>query len=200
VSGPGQAPGAAGQVAGQAQAPIVAECSGWTLSIYKAPILKSDEMDKWSQELELTLPEMVFGNNRVEIHHQDLDVRVVFCAKEALALVGRAPTVEVSCAEHWQEQSKAPKDVRPVHQYDWTYTTPYNGTVTKQSGGVATPVAGEITDLRIDFEKLKPQPDDKMLLYDDVLLFEDELHDNGISALNVRLVCPHFLFFEVTPA
>jgi type 2A phosphatase activator TIP41 len=36
---------------------------------------------------------------------------------------------------------------------------------------------------------------DRILFYDDVALFEDELHDNGESILNVRIrVMPHSLF------
>lgn len=31
---------------------------------------------------------------------------------------------------------------------------------------------------------------DRILFYDDVPLFEDELHDNGESILNVRIVGP----------
>jgi type 2A phosphatase activator TIP41 len=31
---------------------------------------------------------------------------------------------------------------------------------------------------------------DRILFYEDVGLFEDELHDNGESILNVRLVSP----------
>lgn len=36
---------------------------------------------------------------------------------------------------------------------------------------------------------------DRILFYDDVALFEDELHDNGESILNVRIrVMPHSFF------
>lgn len=32
---------------------------------------------------------------------------------------------------------------------------------------------------------------DKIIFYDDVQLFEDELHDNGESVMNVRIVRIH---------
>lgn len=44
----------------------------------------------------------------------------------------------------------------------------------------------EETDERIDLEKLKRK--DKILFYVDLTLFEDELHDNGIASLNVKMV------------
>ena len=42
------------------------------------------------------------------------------------------------------------------------------------------------TTERIDIEKLKVR--EKILFYEDMLLFEDELADNGTSLLNVRMV------------
>lgn len=44
----------------------------------------------------------------------------------------------------------------------------------------------EETDERIDLEKLKRK--DKILFYTDLTLFEDELHDNGIASLSVKMV------------
>ena len=43
----------------------------------------------------------------------------------------------------------------------------------------------EQTDLKINYEKLKIE--EKMLFYDDVVLFEDELDDNGCSKLSVKV-------------
>lgn len=42
------------------------------------------------------------------------------------------------------------------------------------------------TDERIDMEQLKVK--EKIYFYEDVILFEDELADNGISKLNVKMV------------
>ena len=44
----------------------------------------------------------------------------------------------------------------------------------------------ESTDERIDMEQLKVK--EKIYFYEDVILFEDELADNGISKLNVKMV------------
>lgn len=48
------------------------------------------------------------------------------------------------------------------------------------------------TSERIDLEKLKVR--EKIMFYDDVLLFEDELSDNGSSILSVKIVGLRFLF------
>ena len=44
----------------------------------------------------------------------------------------------------------------------------------------------ESTDERIDMEQLKVK--EKIYFYEDIILFEDELADNGISKLNVKMV------------
>lgn len=62
--------------------------------------------------------------------------------------------------------------------FDWTFTTDYMGTM---SGFEV-----EDTEERIDLDKLKKR--DKILFYVDLTLFEDELHDNGIASLSVKMV------------
>lgn len=42
------------------------------------------------------------------------------------------------------------------------------------------------TSDRIDLEKLKAR--EQIMFFDDVLLFEDELHDHGVSMISVKIV------------
>lgn len=76
--------------------------------------------------------------------------------------------------------------------YDWTYTTEYRGTLSKlaSSNGVFNrtdqQVRIEATKERIDMDKLKER--EPILWFDDVNLYEDELHDHGISIMNVKVV------------
>ena len=51
--------------------------------------------------------------------------------------------------------------------------------------GTDTNLKAETTDLKINYEKLKIE--EKMLFYDDVVLYEDELDDNGCSKLSVKM-------------
>ena len=43
------------------------------------------------------------------------------------------------------------------------------------------------TSERIDIEKLKAP--EKIHFFDEIILYEDELHDNGCAVLNVKVVC-----------
>lgn len=42
------------------------------------------------------------------------------------------------------------------------------------------------TSERIDMEKLKAR--ENIMFFDEVLLFEDELHDHGVSKISVKIV------------
>lgn len=44
---------------------------------------------------------------------------------------------------------------------------------------------------RIDMEKLKAR--EQIMFFDEVLLFEDELHDHGVSMISVKIVSTVFL-------
>jgi type 2A phosphatase activator TIP41 len=68
-----------------------------------------------------------------------------------------------------------------VKPFDWSYTTDYKGTVTK---GKPFEAQKENTE-PIPIELLKrPDP---ILFFEEVVLFESELDDNGISVLSCKL-------------
>jgi type 2A phosphatase activator TIP41 len=75
-----------------------------------------------------------------------------------------------------------------VHPYDWTYTPfGYNGTLLpKQEDSGASGLVAEETALTINYEKLKER--EQILFFDDVILYEDELDDNGCSKLSAKIV------------
>ena len=75
--------------------------------------------------------------------------------------------------------------------YDWTFTTEYKGTISAPAatgdGGDTSGVGALVeTEEKIDLDRLRvPEP---MLFFDEVVLFEDELADNGDSFLSVKVV------------
>lgn len=69
------------------------------------------------------------------------------------------------------------KDV--VKPYDWTYTTDYRGTTNTELETHDGPSL-------IDMDLLRKQ--DPILFYDENILYEDELADNGTAMLTIRLV------------
>lgn len=110
---------------------------------------------------------------------------------------------EESLLHLYRADSEHSKEV--VKRYDWTYTTDYRGTLlgehmqikvfcaltlklaecgvslTQRAREQVTP-----TTERIDMERLKAR--EQIKFFEDVLLFEDELHDHGVSMINVKIV------------
>ncbi|KAF8763522.1 TIP41-like protein [Argiope bruennichi] len=137
----------------------------------------------YEKELELPqLPEMLFASNSLKLEH-DNGFGIEFNALDALKLVdSKNDVMKVAVAEAWQESRVEDCKIKDVVKpFDWTYTTRYKGTL---FGGTeifkVTP-----TEERINVEKLKVKS--KILFYQDIILFEDELADNGTAQLSVKM-------------
>lgn len=63
--------------------------------------------------------------------------------------------------------------------FDWTFSTDYQGTLSDN-------ITVQPTEEQINFALLKRK--DQILFYHDLTLFEDELHDHGISKMSVKIV------------
>ncbi|CAI2188976.1 2696_t:CDS:2 [Funneliformis geosporum] len=159
---------------------------GWTITTTKLPILNSQKIEKIQKEITIPLPEMFFGNNSLQIINEH-GILLEFSPLDALKMVDTTAEggekVKVAYSEEWKKKSAKNhehiKDV--IKPYDWTYTTSYSGTL---KGTVNNHVFEKSTD-RIDIEKLKKVED--ILFYNEMILFEDELADNGTALLNVKI-------------
>ncbi|KAI5781151.1 TIP41-like family-domain-containing protein [Geopyxis carbonaria] len=157
--------------------------SGWRITTHKYPICNSAEIEDMTSKLGIAPPEMIFGNNSVSLEHVASGWTLTFNAFDALDVIdktGEVGMLKVAYSEHWQRmREKVSDDIRDVvRPFDWTYSSAWRGQV-----------KGE--DMKIDeaamipFDKLR-QPD-PILLFDDVMLYEDELADNGITMLNIKI-------------
>lgn len=145
--------------------------------------MKSKDIERLAEEMKLpALPEMLFGDNVLRIEHSD-GFGIEFNAVDALKRVNNMQdSVKVACAQEWQESradSEHSKEV--VKRYDWTYTTDYRGTLLGENVSMTPSPTTE----RIDLEKLKAR--EQIVFFEDVLLFEDELHDHGVSMISVKI-------------
>lgn len=161
----------------------------WSIYTQKGSILLLDELDRLNAtRFDFPLPEMIFGHNLMRVVHDTSGACVEFNTLDALDALDPESSLKVSYHQEWlstrprardngtPDGSTDPsggagaRDLESVKPYDWTYTTKYRGTVT---GGQFGP-----TDERIPLEKLtRPDP---ILFYDEAVLYEDELGDNGI--------------------
>lgn len=163
----------------------------WKFSSTKGHILTSDQVERYTAELKLPqLPEMTFGENTIKIvHASGFDIH--FSALDALNLVDKNKDVlKVAASGEWKESRIGHEFIdKVIKPFDWTYTTKYKGTIRDPVDAVTV----ESTDESINIERLKVR--EKILFFDDLMLFEDELADNGCSQLNVKIRVMPSCFF-----
>ncbi|XP_042913233.2 TIP41-like protein, partial [Parasteatoda tepidariorum] len=126
---------------------------------------------------------MSFAGNLLRVEHSK-ELGIEFNALSALQLVdSKFDSMKVAVAEAWQESRLDNSEIKDVVKpFDWTFTTHYKGTlIGNKENYTVTP-----TDERINIEKLKVK--EKILFYEDVMLFEDELADNGTAHCSVKIV------------
>ncbi|XP_013380103.1 TIP41-like protein isoform X1 [Lingula anatina] len=166
----------------------------WCVTSTKDHILESDgpERQRFETELKLPqLPEMIFANNKLRLVHTD-GFGIEFNALDALRLVdAEHDLMKVAVADAWREARADCEHINHIAKpYDWTYSSNYTGTLLGEEDSKLQ--VTETTE-RIDLEKLKVK--EKIYFYEDLLLFEDELSDNGSSMLSVKIrVMPSSFF------
>ncbi|KXH39776.1 hypothetical protein CSIM01_07796 [Colletotrichum simmondsii] len=166
----------------------------------KLPISKAGPIDDMTASLGIPVPEMIFGDNLVSVSHVPTGWSIAFNAYDALDAVDKTDKkmLQVAYARDWsssrEKTSAGIKEV--VKPYDWSYSTEYRGTLEEPTGSATS--AGsqqeaqenknkleETTTRMIPLELLKRR--DPILFFDDVVLFESELDDNGISIVSVKV-------------
>ncbi|KAL4869967.1 hypothetical protein BDV12DRAFT_166737 [Aspergillus spectabilis] len=166
------------------QRPNSINVKGFTISTQKLPILKAEPIEAMTKRLGIAPPEMIFGDNFVSIEHEKSGWGINFNAFDALDLVDKTgeSMLKVAYSKEWQKSRETThegiKDV--VKPFDWSYSTDYKGTVASMQGHDF-----EETSNPIPIELLK-QPD-PILFFDEVILYEDELADNGIAMLSCKI-------------
>ena len=131
-------------------------------------------------------PDMYFKENTLVCEYTATHTRLVFSAEEAVAAVDHAHPVaiQVQHASSWKStRQDTLASAVGTATYDWTWTSLYRGSV-------HTALTADFhTDPRwpgIDYARLKQR--EPILFQDHVVLYEDELHDSGVSQCDVRMV------------
>lgn len=177
----------------------------WSIYTIKKPILNTAETEHLNDtRFPFPLPEMIFGNNVVKIVNDKTSSAIEFNALDALDTLEQESLLKVSYHKEWLESRKTkatavssklieksertakengntkphdPIEGEGLRPYDWTYSINYKGTVHNFN---FVP-----TDKEMPVQKLlRPDP---ILFFDELVLFEDELGDNGISLLTTKI-------------
>lgn len=158
----------------------------WKITTRKQPILKAEPIEEMSQQLGIPIPEMIFGDNYVSITHLPSNWAISFNAHDALDRVSKTEEgmLQVAVAEEWKKERSHQEEVKQVVKpFDWSYSTDYKGTTHdegnrewKQSNQAKHPIRTDLLS--------RPDP---ILFFDAVDLYEDELADNGIALLSIKV-------------
>lgn len=155
---------------------------GFKITAQKLPILKADPIEQMTSALGIAPPEMIFGDNYIAIEHSASGWGITFNAFDALDRVDKRgeKRLKVAYSKEWQQSREDTHDIKEVVKpFDWSYTTDYKGTLSATS----PPFHPSFTPIPVELLK---QPD-PILFFDDVVLYEDELADNGIAMLNCKV-------------
>ncbi|RFU26679.1 hypothetical protein B7463_g9656, partial [Scytalidium lignicola] len=156
---------------------------GFKISARKLPISKSDEIDDMSKKLGIPVPEMIFGDNIVAIEHLSSGWRLEFNAFDALDRVDKTDKnmLQVAYSKEWSSsREKTHEGIKEIiRPFDWSYTTDYKGTITNGKSFVND----ESEPIPVALLK-RPDP---ILFFEEVVLYESELDDNGVSVLSCKL-------------
>ncbi|GAA5958576.1 hypothetical protein JCM21900_003985 [Sporobolomyces salmonicolor] len=176
----------------------------WHITSTKLPILTIPQADAASAELDLALPEICFGNNALELHHGPTGFKLEWNTLDMLRAVKKGEgwdeqpgsgAVRVAHADEWsrgQAATGSSSRLTVVKPYDWTYTTLDTGSVSSPSSppspssSASSWTPAPPTHPGIPLAHLA-RTDVPILFFDEVPLFEDELGDNGIAELTVRV-------------
>ncbi|PGH17980.1 hypothetical protein AJ80_04601 [Polytolypa hystricis UAMH7299] len=159
------------------------ERKGFKITTQKLPILKAAPIEDMTSKLGITPPEMIFGDNLVSIEHPASGWGITFNSFDALDRVDKSgqTMLKVAYSKEWQKSRETTHEgiSEVVKPFDWSYSTDFKGTLAPG----AKPFEPSSKSIPIELLK-RPDP---ILFFDEVVLYEDELADNGISILSCKI-------------
>jgi type 2A phosphatase activator TIP41 len=172
------------------------------ISTRKLPISKAGAIDDLTEKIGIPMPEMIFGDNLVSIDHIPSKWHFEFNTPDALDAVDKTDKhmLKVAYAREWESTREGTTQgiKQVVKPYDWSYSTTYAGTVgapsSQQQDGAASEATAnnspalpqfQPTEKAIPIELLKRR--DRMLFFEEVVLYESELDDNGVSIYSAKV-------------
>jgi type 2A phosphatase activator TIP41 len=170
---------------------------GFKITTQKLPILKAEPIEQMTSALGIAPPEMIFGDNYIAVEHPASGWGISFNAFDALNKVDKTgeQRLKVAYSKEWQQSREETHDIKEVVKpFDWSYTTDFKGALSPTS----SPFHESATPIPVELLK-RPDP---ILFFDDVVLYEDELADNGIAMFSCKvrvmparmlLLCRYFM-------
>ena len=161
-----------------------------TVSTSKLSIMASSTfLQSLEKDLGISaLPEIIFNNNVVDLSIGDVAVSISaesFLRHasqyfETPLFAAERDSVTITCPPSWTEKRKTHTVFDP--KIDWAFRAHFLG---KWRRGADT-IVPTPTDKRINWDVLR-RTDVEIALFDSMDLFEDDLHDNGVSKVSCKV-------------
>jgi len=162
---------------------------GWEIKSRHSSIASAATIEQFEEALQTsTLPELLFSEAGVDLKHVASQVHFTFTALEALKdwRAHPLPPIQVTVAQDWQRERM--QDIRELGvkkmETDWTFTTPYAGTVFREG---CAPEANVWRDTQVGIDRELLMRRDPILFYDEFDLYESELDDHGMCNLTIKM-------------
>jgi serine/threonine-protein phosphatase 2A activator len=178
------------------------EIAGWAITCKSESRISGEaELDalkeRYPAELDFPLPEMLFSSNflRLDYNKTIFEFTVDDALRGCKFTAGTPPDrklIKATMADKWEKRRDQDGNVIKTwrEDYDWTFTTRRLLKIMKGDTEITKMTR---TPRRIDYEKLKQR--EPILFAKEILLFEDDLFDLGISKLAVKIRVMPSCFF-----
>eukprot|EP00736_Rhodelphis_marinus_P013524 Rmarinus@m.8350 len=151
---------------------------GWKFLMEWGPILTTTEVACYEEDVGIPMPEMVFGANSVSLTHSS-GTKIDFCSKDALLTVEKKSIIKLPISDLWKNRTVVGGLSQTNMDFDWTYTSNYLGKYHTPTGVSFAPTPDAVDTALL----MRPDP---VLMFGDVLLYESEMADHGVSTLSVK--------------
>ena len=177
------------------------DIGSWSIACHSGTISHSAAIDAFFDETQIKAPEMVYLDNHITFTHTPTGASLSFNARDALKGCRLPSPSSPSPSASPSSSQSVPASIQVTHaklwtgkyhdvdvqtlnlHYDWTYTTRYAGTVcppppphSLSSSPHASPIPMALLSRA-----------DPILFYAALPLYEDELHDNGVASVSLKL-------------
>jgi type 2A phosphatase activator TIP41 len=158
----------------------------WRVEEISGPIATRQVVDEMTGRLGIPMPTMLFDRNQLILANQGISVW--WRTEEALSGVSlNPPDFAVRGSKEWQESRMDHVEIleRTISPFDWTFSSHYHGRIFYNGKECAAQQVGSDHTV-VDYARLRDRAE-PILYFKELILYEDELADNGLTRFSIKL-------------
>lgn len=161
--------------------PLTLEYKDWVFVVKKGGMCSSARLEQISKDLNISVPTVVFEENTLLVQNtKKKGLCFLFTAFDALSKMEKKTKEKTRFAIVWEKENKK------IENENWIYSVRY-------IPDIPSIVSVERNQEGLDIFLLKRK--EKFLFFKEIILYEDELDDNGQSILSIKIRVMESFFF-----